>query len=168
MGAIASSGRPDALDLFHKVMLASASIPGAFPPVYFNVEVDGKQYDEMHVDGGTIVEVFGYGPTLFEESAHAERLRAEGCSIYVRSLSTLMKAHSWMDIYRLYDAAEDDGVDFNYVSIPDNYEAHAKEPFDPVEMKRLFDLGFEMASPGYKWQKAPPGYRGGEDWTWTP
>jgi patatin-like phospholipase/acyl hydrolase len=83
MGAIASSGRPDALDLFHKVMLASASIPGAFPPVYFNVEVDGKQYDEMHVDGGTIVEVFGYGPTLFEESAHAERLRAEGCSIYV-------------------------------------------------------------------------------------
>jgi hypothetical protein len=118
MGAIASSGRPDALELFHKVMLASASIPGAFPPAYFDVEVDGKRYDEMHVDGGTIVEVFGFGPTLFEKSAHAEKLRAERCSIYIlrngklasdpeqvgrkitkivpRSLSTLMKAHSWM------------------------------------------------------------------------
>jgi hypothetical protein len=54
------------------------------------------------------------------------------------------------------------------VSIPDNYEAHAKEPFDPVEMKRLFNLGFEMAEPGYKWQKTPPWHRASEDWTWTP
>ncbi|MHC4499358.1 MAG: hypothetical protein ACYS21_09630 [Planctomycetota bacterium] len=45
----------------------------------------------------------------------------------------------------MYTSAEDDGVDFNYVSIPDNYEGHGKEPFDPVEMRRLFDLGFDMA-----------------------
>ena len=34
MGAIAASGQPGALELFRKVMLASAAIPVAFPPVY--------------------------------------------------------------------------------------------------------------------------------------
>jgi predicted patatin/cPLA2 family phospholipase len=192
MGAIANSGRPDALDMFRKVMLASASIPGVFPPVYFDVEVDGKQYDEMHVDGGTITEVFGYGSRLFRESPHAEKLRAEHCSIYVirngkfateyeqvprkitkiavRSLSTLMKAHSWNDLWRIYLVAQAEGVDFNYVGIPDNYEAHSKEPFDPVEMKRLFDLGFDMAKDGYNWQKEPPlaGGTSGDEWIWVP
>jgi hypothetical protein len=32
----------------------------------------------------------------------------------------------------------------------------------------LFDLGFEMAEPGYEWQKTPPWHRASEDWTWTP
>ena len=44
-------------------MLASASIPVAFPPVYFPVVGDGKRYEEMHVDGGTATQVFLYGFT---------------------------------------------------------------------------------------------------------
>jgi predicted acylesterase/phospholipase RssA len=58
MGAIAVSERPNNLEIFQKVLLASASIPGVFPPVYFEVEVDGQRYDEMHTDGGTITQVF--------------------------------------------------------------------------------------------------------------
>ncbi|MCV2360062.1 patatin-like phospholipase family protein [Paucibacter sp. TC2R-5] len=71
MGLIASSGRPEALELFRKVMLASASIPVAFPPVYFKVEVqdessgegraEPRSYDEMHVDGGVGSRVFVNG-----------------------------------------------------------------------------------------------------------
>jgi predicted acylesterase/phospholipase RssA len=34
MGAIATSGRPEALDLFRKVLLASASVPGVFDPIF--------------------------------------------------------------------------------------------------------------------------------------
>ena len=59
MGAIAASGHPDALELFRKVLLASASIPVAFPPVYFDVEAGGKRFDEMHADGGVMSQVFG-------------------------------------------------------------------------------------------------------------
>ena len=44
MGLIAKSGHRDALALFRRVMLASASIPVAFPPVYFDVGVDGRIY----------------------------------------------------------------------------------------------------------------------------
>ena len=58
MGQIAVSGHPDALDLFRQVMLASASIPVAFPPVFFDVEAAGRRYDEMHVDGSVAARMF--------------------------------------------------------------------------------------------------------------
>ena len=58
MGAIAASGKPGALELFRKVMLASAAIPVAFPPVFIPVKAAGKEYEEMHVDGGTAAQVF--------------------------------------------------------------------------------------------------------------
>jgi predicted acylesterase/phospholipase RssA len=49
---IAASGRPGALTLIHKILPASAVLPVAFPPVIINVEADGRQYQEMSVDGG--------------------------------------------------------------------------------------------------------------------
>lgn len=64
MGLIANSGHPDAVKLFRKVVLASASIPIAFPPVMIESEVDGESYDEMHVDGGISVQVFFYAGTV--------------------------------------------------------------------------------------------------------
>lgn len=59
-GKIATYGDPKALDLFVKIMIASASIPGGFPLTMFDVEVDGKKYQEMHVDGGIMARVFAY------------------------------------------------------------------------------------------------------------
>ena len=43
IGAIAASGDPRALDLIRRIMLASAAIPGAFPPVMIDVTVDGTE-----------------------------------------------------------------------------------------------------------------------------
>ncbi|HUS97414.1 MAG TPA: patatin-like phospholipase family protein, partial [Hyphomicrobiaceae bacterium] len=54
LGAIAASGAPNAKDIFRKALIASASVPVAFPPVLFQIEVDGQIYDEMHVDGGVV------------------------------------------------------------------------------------------------------------------
>ena len=190
MGAIAASGHPDALKMFRKVMLASASIPGAFPPVYFDVEVNGKTYDEMHVDGGVITEVFGYG-SLYTD-VDVTSAPEDICSIYVirngkldtepmhvprkvikiaiRSFSSLMKAHSWGDMFRIYFVAKENNIDFNYVSLPQDYASQGKEMFDPVEMKRLFDLGYNMAKDGYVWNKIPPMFRpqAEDKWLWTP
>lgn len=57
MGAIASRGTPEAQELYCQVVLASSSVPGAFPPVRIPVQVDGKWYEELHVDGGVSDEV---------------------------------------------------------------------------------------------------------------
>jgi predicted acylesterase/phospholipase RssA len=58
IGAIAASGQPGALDLFRKILRASASIPGVFPPVMIDVEAGGHRYQEMHVDGGAVAQTF--------------------------------------------------------------------------------------------------------------
>ena len=42
----------DALRLFRDILLASSAIPGPFPPVYIEVEANGRRFLEMHVDGG--------------------------------------------------------------------------------------------------------------------
>jgi hypothetical protein len=64
MGIIASSKAPGALELFRGILLASAAIPGAFPPKMIRVDVDGKPYEEMHVDGGASTQVFLYPPSM--------------------------------------------------------------------------------------------------------
>ena len=64
MGAIANSGEANALKLFRQIILASSSIPGAFPPVMIKVEIDGVSYDEMHVDGGIKAQLFLLAATL--------------------------------------------------------------------------------------------------------
>lgn len=64
IGAIAASGIPDATDLIAKILLASASIPGALPPVMIDIEAGGQRFQEMHVDGGTVAQVVLYPPSF--------------------------------------------------------------------------------------------------------
>jgi hypothetical protein len=186
MGAIASSGHPGAPDLFRKVMLASASIPVAFPPVYVPVEAGGKTYDEMHVDGGVTTEVFFYGAMLDLEAAERESgaTKRPPAHLYIlrnsqirvqwkavtpklmpiaeRSIGSLIAMQALGDIYRIHAFTKRDGIDFNLAAIPDDYVPAAKEAFDREEMNRLFDLGFQLAASGYKWQKHPPGLKPSE------
>lgn len=64
IGAIAASGHRDAAELIAKILLASASIPGAFPPVMIDIEAGGQHFQEMHVDGGTVAQVVFYPPSF--------------------------------------------------------------------------------------------------------
>ncbi len=64
MGSIAASRHPQSTDLFARILLASASIPGAFPPVMIDVDTGSGRYQEMHVDGGTVSQVVLYPPSL--------------------------------------------------------------------------------------------------------
>ena len=48
------------LELVHKILRASAAIPGAFPSVMINVQANGRSFTEMHVDGSVVAQVFVY------------------------------------------------------------------------------------------------------------
>src|SRR5262249_32381253 len=71
---IAATDAEGKLDLIQKILIASAAIPGTFPPVMIDVEADGQSYQEMHVDGGTASQVFVY-PAAIQLHELAERDR---------------------------------------------------------------------------------------------
>ena len=76
MTKIAASGDAKSPALFHSIMVASAAIPGAFPPVMIDVEANGQRFQEMHVDGGTIAQVFVYPPSLRVKEIQEEHGRS--------------------------------------------------------------------------------------------
>ncbi len=180
IGAIAASGHPDSLELIREILRASAAIPGAFPPVYFDVEARGERYDEMHVDGGTASQVFLYPPSLDFRSVlddvglegEAEmyvirngrleptwrEVRPRLAAIAGQSISTLITTQGVGDLYRIYLGAQRDGLDYNLAYIPDSFTREPEEPFDKAYMNELFELGYEMAKNGYPWEKAPPSF----------
>lgn len=178
MGEIAISRHPDALQLFRDVILASAAIPGAFPPVIIKVEADGKSYEEMHVDGGTTREVF-VSPmqvplTDFDKLYDAPPIRRlylikngklvpeyqpvkpTTIQIAARAISTLIKSQHQGEIYYIYRRARDGGADFNLLAVPADFKETPKQAFDPAYQTLLFDLGYKIGRSGGPWLKVPP------------
>ena len=175
---IAASGKPEALDLIRRIMLASAAIPGAFPPVMFDVEANGKTYQEMHVDGSASAQVFVYWSgteikKLSEEHAADRerkiyvlcnaRLDPEWAEVERRTLSitfgaiaTLIEYHVIGDLYRIYEVTKRDGTDFNLAYIPESFKVPHTKQFDTAYMRQLYDFGFAEAASGYRWAKRPP------------
>jgi predicted acylesterase/phospholipase RssA len=175
MGAIANIGGPDALSLFRKVLLASASIPVAFPPVFFDVVAEGKRYDEMHADGGVMTQVFGaaflnrlmkmdqvtegrlYVVRNAQLKPEWEQVKPKLSSIAGRAVGTMIDTQGFGDLYRAYLGAQAGKVDFNLASIPVNFSVSREGEFDTAFMRALFDRGYEQARAGYPWAKVPPG-----------
>lgn len=184
IGAIAASGNKDATKLIHQILLASAAIPAAFPPVMIDVEADGKMYQEMHVDGGAKGQVFLYPPSIELKKVGAatgmHRDRAayiirnsrldpqwasterQTLSIAGRAIDSLLQTQGIGDLYRIYVTTQRDGVAYNLAYIPKTFDAVPKEGFDPVYMSALFDVGYKQAVNGYPWQKTPPGFKAGD------
>ena len=180
IGLIACSGQPAALQLIHKIILASASIPAYFPPVLFEVEADGERYDEMHVDGGTASQVFLYPAELdwkhllskFEVKGRPtayvirnsalvpewETIKPKILPIASESIDSLIRTQGIGDMYRIYLDCQRDGIDFKMAYIPADFDSKPKEDFDPVYMTELFNLAYKMAADGYPWHKGPPGF----------
>ena len=180
IGKIAEYGTPEALELVRKILIASAAIPGAFPPMMFDVEANGTKHQEMHVDGGASAQVFVYPARLhvaeISEAAGVERERhmyiirngrldpdwadteRQTLTIAGRAVSSLIQNQGNGDLYRIYALAQRDKVDFNLAFIPATFDVPLPEPFDQHYMQELFKLGYEEGKAGYKWGKTPPGY----------
>ena len=183
MGVIASSKHPNALALFRQVMLASASIPIAFPPVFFDVEADGQRYDEMHVDGGVGARVFSVGG-LFRASLFRQRgglggaevredvfvihngqlfsaprpTRRTVLGIAMRVLDASSHSAVHGDLWRIHATSLYQRAGFHWVTIPDGTEIAGEETFDPVQMRALYDVGYRNALAGPVWETLPPGF----------
>ncbi len=165
IGRIAISEDPAAPALIRSILQASASIPGAFPPVYIQVQgPDGEIYDEMHVDGGTSSQLFLY-PQGIKWDVVLTALQVKGrpkaylirnsylepaydpvprkmLPIISRTMESLIRTQGVGDAYRIYALARRDGIDVKMSWIPkDSVAVTPRETFDPDYMAALFEYG---------------------------
>lgn len=180
IGAIAASGHPKALDLVRRLLLASAAIPGAFPPVMIDVMLDGKAYQEMHVDGGAFTQLFLYPRSVTRERRahlrhgdHVQPARAyiirngritpnparterQTFVIAQRAIASMISASGFNDVARIRNTTREDQVDFNLAVIGPDFQDEPKEPFEQAFMRKLYDHAFAQARVGYPWLKDIP------------
>jgi hypothetical protein len=179
MGAIAAHGGDAALKLFRSVLLASSAIPGGFPPVLITVEANGKQFQEMHVDGGVGGQFFVAPAAVLAPTSDykipATQLYLVANSglqpefsvvdrstpmILTATVSAAVKVDTRLMMDRVYTAAKRSGVDFAVATIPPSFNAPSRGPFDPVYMTALFQVGEGLGKSAMPFANEPPAYPG--------
>lgn len=180
IGAIAASGHPRTRELIVDILQASAAIPGLFPPVMLDMTIEGKHFQEMHVDGGAVAQAFLYPPSLDLKANSAqfgikrdriayvirngrvfrpeEDVKRQTLAIATQAISTMTATSGVNDTYRMYLTTKRDGVGFNLAYIADDFTLPYKGPFDKGYMRALYNYGYQMGKAGYPWRKTPPGY----------
>ncbi|MBL8548560.1 MAG: patatin-like phospholipase family protein [Hyphomonadaceae bacterium] len=177
MGAIAAQGGLRGRRLFRDVLIASASVPGVFPPVMIEVEDGGQTFAEMHVDGGASTPFF-IGPSivlLLDEEHEALR----GARIFViansqlastasttpfnaaaiagRSFSSVLMHMTRTAIAQTEVFARRHAVDFRFTNIPTDFPYAGALKFDRAGMAALFEYGRRCAVAGRIWVNVDQG-----------
>ena len=144
-----------------------------------DVTLDGKPYQEMHVDGGAFAQAFLYpsgitrgrrermerGQVVIPATAYVIRngrldpewatVERRTMGIAGRAIATMIAASGLNDVLRMYSTTQRDGVGFNLAYIGSDFTQVLPEPFDQAYMRALFDYGYQRARQGYNWSKTP-------------
>ena len=180
IGALAASGHPGALDLFRKILRASAAIPGAFQPVLIDVEIDGRKYQEMHVDGGAIAQLFLYPASIDLSKSGVRRVRRayiirnapldpdysaserRTISIAGRAINTMLATSGQNDVLRTYFVTQRDGVDYNLAYIGTDFKAPQDRRIRPSLHERALPI---RLSAGQEWPRLAQDTKRRKIWT---
>jgi predicted acylesterase/phospholipase RssA len=171
MTAIAAREGTSAHELFRKVLVASASVPGVFPPVLIRVQEGSTVFDEMHVDGSVTTPLFVL--PLIAPTVTSEGLQLKGGTIYVivngrlamnpretpvNTLKELVESFSAQMTYKTRDAlvlarglAYRSDMRFRVTSIPVRYPAGSFLDFHRKHIRQLFSYGESCAAQGLLW-----------------
>jgi hypothetical protein len=145
------------------VLLASSSVPVAFPPVLIGAEAGGAPLREMHVDGGTSAQIFAFpdaalvNPGWFAVPPGRDaRLwllvnyviepefgvtPAGSVGVGQRAYGTLIKSDLRSELFAIIDTAEETGFEARLASIRRTVPWDPRDPFSPEFMRTVFELG---------------------------
>ena len=170
LGVLATQGDAQALILFRQVLVASASIPGVFPPVLIAGLSDGRVITEMHVDGGVNAPFLGVPEALMlwrnpdrspgrgaiyilvngQVSRDYQTTPGGVLSILSRSYDSMSKAILRTSLMANAGFAERNGMTLRVAAIPGGIKASSLD-FDSESMARLFELGRSRGAAGEAW-----------------
>lgn len=175
MGVIAASGKPDALQLFRDVLIASASIPGVFPAVTIKSRVGPRTVQELHSDGGSSSQLF-----TLPEDAMASPMAAKGdkklhlhvivnnalipefamtanrtLSVAGRAYSILIKSQAKQGLLALYNYSQRTDVKFRFAAINKVVPYSILDPFNTAYMRAVYKIGYDQTISGEIWNERP-------------
>jgi len=170
LGSIAMNGGPSAKTLFRDVLVASASVPGMFPPVIIRIQDTGGDYSEAHVDGTATVP-FIVPPTLLQLprdiangspttvyvlvdgrlSQEPMPIRLRFGTILSRSISAGLTHMTRTTLELTATTAQQQGASLQYSAIPAAHPNLASFDFRASTMRSLFRYGHDCAYAGRLW-----------------
>ena len=171
LGAIAMRGGEPARKLFRDVVVASASIPGVFEPVLIHVQLGGRLYDEMHVDGNVSASLFiapaaAYFALLDQRSLNGARVYVlingqiidapettpfKLRPIVARTFSVALKHMSRAQVVAVDQFAEKYRMSVQSTYLPFDYPKYSSADFRASTMRPLFQYGVRCAQSGRLW-----------------
>ncbi len=179
LGAIADSGAPNAAQVFRQALLASASIPVGFPAMIFDVEVDGERYDEMHVDGGVMIESTTLAAWQAAAASEFEKQGDETKRVFYvvrngrveptpqqveyslldiagRAVSTMIYSQGILGLVVQEQSTEARGATYYVTWIGNDFNADYPGAFDQGYMRALSQYGYEKMKSGEAWSAEAP------------
>jgi predicted acylesterase/phospholipase RssA len=174
LGAIAKNGGPSARTLFRDVLVASASVPGMFPPIIIHIEEDGMPHDQAHVDGAATLPFFvppaflqttpgmpgAHRTAVFVivdgslgEAGRTTRLTAR--AILSRSIHVGLNHLMLTRMELTATTAQLDGADLQYASLPTRYPLPDTFDFSAKIRRPLFRYAYNCAQAGRLWTAFP-------------
>jgi hypothetical protein len=175
LGSIAMNGGQHAKALLRDVLVASASVPGLFPPVIIRVQERGRLFAEAHVDGTATTPFLvpaglaqlprGYDPlsrpaTVYvivdgrlSEAQRPVQLRFR--AILSRSISVGLTHMMRTTLELTATSTEIQGAHFEYAAIPVSYGDLTPLDFRTSTMRALFEYGYDCAQTGRFWISSP-------------
>lgn len=179
MGAIAAHGGTAARQLFRDVLIASASVPGMFPPVIIHVSDGVHLYDELHVDGSVTTPLFITPLVADVVSTSLDQLN--GSNVYVivnsqlasppqessletpellgRSFSAQLMYKTKETIALVDSVTREHHMQLRVAVIPADYPDHSFADFRLKSLQQLFDYGADCAARGLLWATIEQGIR---------
>ena len=173
LGAIAASASPRRIALFRSVLLASASLPGVFPPVLIEARAAGRVIREMHADGGATAQILALPEAFVARGTDvgARRLdlymivngrvapsfeltRGRTVSILERAMGSLLRSSTRGNLLETKTFADRRGYPLRVAAIGGDFVGEEPKPFDRAYMRRLFDYGYERGRVGTTWSTA--------------
>ncbi|CAN5529776.1 patatin-like phospholipase family protein [soil metagenome] len=188
MGEIASKGGASALALFRKVLAASATLPGLFPPRRFPCQADGADYEEMHVDGGVAAPLFVMPEGLLRWKQLGPRL--QGGRIYVivnmsldqtpqtiqthlpavlgRSFDTMLRFSYRHALGMVTNFCANNDLPLSVAALPIDPLSGSMLTFDTALMRRIFNSAVQIAQEDKLWRTPYPEPPAGWSPPWRP
>ncbi|MCE2884877.1 MAG: patatin-like phospholipase family protein [Planctomycetaceae bacterium] len=172
----------DDIERLHRIMLASAGIPGVFPPR----EIDGTLY----ADGGVTSNILYGAPVRYEDSlvhrfrqafpaagplrvrywvifnnqavSPARTVQRTWLDVLGRSVEVAIRASTMTGLRHLYSHADavtrrgDGSIEVRWIAIPDDWRPKVEGVFKRETMSELADIGARLGADPANWKTTAP------------